>query len=102
MSYYLVHIQSVKCFDKNKFLFFEIFCCGLMVLCYAVSMTEKCKCPECGGKKATSTWNPPYQEYAGASVQGGYSYIECPDCGLEDIVRGDLSNFNYRENRRGW
>ena len=79
----------------------QSFSCGLVRVCYAVSMTKKCKCPECGGNKATSTWNAPYQEYAGASVQGGYYWVECP-CGHEDIVKGDLSNFNYSENRRGW
>lgn len=69
-------------------------------MCYSLNMTDTIKCPSCGGE-AASTWNPPYQEYAGASVQDGYYWVEC-SCGHEDIVMGDLSDFNYRENTRGW
>jgi hypothetical protein len=57
-------------------------------------------CPKCGGN-ATRTYNPPYQEYPGASVQDGDFFVECP-CGYENIEPADLSNFNYRENTRGW
>jgi len=59
------------------------------------------KCPKCGGK-CKSTYEAPYQEYAGASVQGGYYYIMCAKCGHEATINADLSGFNYRENRRGW
>jgi len=59
------------------------------------------KCPECR-EAAIATYEPPYQEYAGASVQGGQTFIECPSCGFEDHVKSDLSDFNFAENRRGW
>jgi hypothetical protein len=58
------------------------------------------KCPKCGGN-AKRTYEPPYQEYAGASVQGGYYYVECA-CGHEGHEKADLSDYNYSENTRGW
>jgi hypothetical protein len=58
------------------------------------------KCPKCGGN-ATRTYEPPYQEYAGASVQGGYYYVEC-SCGHEGHEKADLSDYDYMENTRGW
>jgi hypothetical protein len=63
-------------------------------------MTETTKCPSCGAK-ATRTYSAPYQEYPGAGLQGGYYFIECP-CGHEEIEEADLSNYNWRENTRGW
>ena len=63
--------------------------------------THKEKCPECG-EQASADYCPPYQEYPGASVQGGYTYINCEHCGLEDTINADLSDFNYSENTRGW
>jgi hypothetical protein len=82
----------------------QSFCCVLCDLCYYVFMsnnTTKCKCPECGGK-TTRTYAPAYQEYPGASTQGGYHAVSCADCDYCDIEYADLSNFNYRENTRGW
>jgi len=71
-------------------------------MCDILSLMNKqtTKCPKCGGK-ATSTYEPPYQEYAGASVQGGYYYVECP-CGHEDIQKTSLQDYNWQENTRGW
>jgi len=62
--------------------------------------TTTIKCPKCGGK-ATSTYEPPYQEYAGASVQGGYYFVECA-CGHESFERASLDDYNWQENTRGW
>jgi hypothetical protein len=59
------------------------------------------KCPECR-EAAIASYEPAYQEYAGASVQGGETFIVCPSCGFEDFIKRDLSNFNFAENRRGW
>lgn len=65
-------------------------------------MTNTTQCPKCETLQVKQTYHPPYQEYPGASVQDGYTYIECPHCGWEDIVNSDLSDFNYMENTRGW
>ena len=59
------------------------------------------KCEECGAE-VKWTYEPAYQEYRGASVQGGYHYGCCQQCGWDDIQKGDLSDFNFRENTRGW
>lgn len=78
------------------------FCCGLAGLCYPVLMSkEHIQCPECGGK-TTREYTPAYQEYPGASTQGGYHAVTCADCDYCDIEYADLSDFNYRENTRGW
>lgn len=66
-----------------------------------MSKTLPKNCPDCGGK-VNSSYSPAYQEYAGASVQGGYTYVECIGCGWNDIIDEDLSDFNFQENRRGW
>jgi len=58
-------------------------------------------CPSCG-LTANLTHEPAYQEYPGASLQGGYEFLECPNCGLEEITKADLSDFQYAENTRGW
>lgn len=58
-------------------------------------------CPECG-EKVMVEHEAPYQEYAGASVQGGSTYYFCEKCGWEESVADDLSDFHYRENTRGW
>jgi len=71
-------------------------------MCDILSLMNKqtTKCPKCGGK-ATQTYEPPYQEYAGASVQGGYYYVECP-CGHEGTQKVGLQDYNWQENTRGW
>ena len=56
-------------------------------------------CPDCG-KALSWDFDPPYQEYPGASTQGGYHYANC-ECGWEDSVR-DTDGFEPRENTRGW
>lgn len=68
-----------------------------------MTKTIPTKCPECGGKIETE-YSAPYQEYAGASVQGGYTYACCYTitCGWDDHFKGDLSDFSFRENTRGW
>lgn len=62
--------------------------------------TTRRKCPKCGAKVNT-TYEAPYQEYAGASAQGGYYYHQCSKCGWEDTV-DDIGDFSFRENTRGW
>jgi transcription elongation factor Elf1 len=64
-------------------------------------MEETFNCTNCGNEVETS-YTPAYQEYPGAGVQGGYHYFDCKACGHDDIIKADLSNFNYRENTRGW
>ncbi len=58
------------------------------------------ECPECAAKVAAS-YERPYQEYPGASVQGGYHFCECEKCGWNDIFR-DVRGYDVRENTRGW
>lgn len=71
-------------------------------------MTTKTKakskqcCPKCGSSDFIKTYEPAYQEYPGAGVQGGYYYLCCNSCDYEDTQDADLSGFNFRENRRGW
>jgi hypothetical protein len=67
---------------------------------YTDQNTETVTCPKCA-EKATRTYSPPYQEYAGAGIQGGYYFTECA-CGYEGIDNADLSNYNVQENTRGW
>jgi hypothetical protein len=64
------------------------------------NMKETCNCPQCG---ATVKWEyeAPYQEYPGAKVWGGDWSAECA-CGWIGDEKSDLSNFNVRENTRGW
>jgi len=63
--------------------------------------THTIKCPKCDNA-ADATYEPPYQEYAGGSVQGGETFVMCEHCGHEDFISRDLSSFNFAENRRGW
>ena len=59
------------------------------------------KCPTCGSS-VKRTWEAPHQEYAGASVQGGYWFLECRKCDWCDTQKGSLSGYSIRENTRGW
>ena len=63
-------------------------------------MTKHETCPDCNAK-LNWTYEPPYQEYAGAKVWGGYFSAECA-CGWEGDAKGDLSNYSVQENTRGW
>jgi predicted nucleic-acid-binding Zn-ribbon protein len=64
-------------------------------------MENTIQCPDCG-LKATRGYEPPYQEYPGASAQGGYYYVCCDECGYADIERDSLDDHNWQENTRGW
>jgi hypothetical protein len=57
-------------------------------------------CPQCG-EHVKYEYEPPYQEYAGGKVWGGEHTDNCP-CGWEDTRKGDLANYNVRENTRNW
>lgn len=57
------------------------------------------QCGECGASVKMS-YESPYQEYPGASVQGGYWYYQCK-CGHSDIQK-DLGGYRIIENTRGW
>jgi hypothetical protein len=63
-------------------------------------MTKHENCPDCEAKLEWS-YEPPYQEYAGAKVWGGIFSAEC-ECGWEGDAKGDLEGYNVRENTRGW
>ena len=61
---------------------------------------SRCKCAKCGAAvelKHERAW----QEYPGASVQGGYDWYECAKCGHYDDTP-NLGGYNIRENARGW
>jgi hypothetical protein len=60
---------------------------------------QDCKCSECGAV-VTVEYERPYQEYAGAAVQGGYEWYEC-SCGHYS-TKTALWGYNIRENKRGW
>lgn len=60
----------------------------------------ECKCGQCGAA-VTLQHEPAFQEYPGASVQGGYDYYECAKCGHCD-TQTNLGGYNVRENTRGW
>ena len=61
---------------------------------------QDCKCSECGAVVAVE-YERPYQEYAGASVHGGYEWYEC-SCGHYSCTKPDLRGYSIRENKRGW
>jgi hypothetical protein len=65
------------------------------------NMKENCNCPKCG---AAVKWEyeAPYQEYPGAKVWGGDWSAECASCGWLGYEKPDLSDYNVRENTRGW
>lgn len=65
-----------------------------------VSSEPKGKCGQCGAT-VTLKHEAAYQEYAGASVQGGYDYYACAKCGHEDTIT-NWRGYNVRENTRGW
>ena len=61
--------------------------------------TDPCKCSECGTAVVVE-YERPYQEYAGASVQGGYEWYQC-ECGHHSTQTA-MRGYNIRENKRGW
>ena len=62
-------------------------------------LAPKYPCANCGAS-VTLAHEPAFQEYPGASVQGGYDWYDCA-CGHHS-TETNLRGFNIRENTRGW
>ena len=58
------------------------------------------KCPDCG-VTLEMRYEVPWQEYPGASVQGGTTSYECEKCGYYKQEQEDVSKCG-QENHRGW
>jgi len=65
-----------------------------------VTREPRAKCGQCGAV-ITLQHERAFQEYPGASVQGGYDYYSCAKCGHEDTIT-NWGGYSVRENTRGW
>jgi len=59
-------------------------------------------CPECG-EKMDFVCEEQIQEYPGAHIWPGSSFLECPACGYQTkVIEQPIETGTIQENTRGW